>query len=113
MKNIATAILSLAAVAAICMPALADQPLPTENYGQCQGGNRHQLSAYQDWADRALAAELAQLAPDEVAGPGIGDLLPDERPNARADVNALLTNKDGHINYGDGPQGCYAIKPGQ
>lgn len=106
--------LLLAATIAVSasISALAEQPSPAENYGQCQGQNRHSLSTYQDWLGNGYAALFAQMAPEDV-GPALGDILPEVRPNARADINALLTNRDGELTdqYGN-PLGCYGIKPG-
>lgn len=60
--------------------AMAQKPSPAENYGQCQGQNRHILSTYQDWLGGACAAVFAQVAPEDV-GPALGDLLPEaQRP---------------------------------
>lgn len=107
--------LLLAATMAVSasIPVIAEQPSPAENYGQCQGQNRHALSTYQDWLGHGYAALFAQMAPEDV-GPALGDLLPEVRPNARADINALLTNADGVLTdeYGN-PLGCYGIKPGE
>ncbi|MCW5714349.1 MAG: hypothetical protein KIT43_07555 [Bauldia sp.] len=100
-------------VVAAAFSAGAEQPSPAENYGQCQGQNRHILSTYQDWLDGAYAAVFAQMAPEDV-GPALGDLLPEVRPNARADINALFTNQDGGLTDEQGnPLGCFGIKPGK
>lgn len=105
--------LTAAMVMGTAMSANAAQPSPAENYGQCQGQNRHVLSTYQDWLGHAYAALFAQMAPEDV-GPALGDLLPEVSPNARADINALLTNRDGALTDENGtPLGCYGIKLGE
>lgn len=106
-------LLAAAIVVSSAFPVSADQPSPAENYGQCQGQNRHVLSTYQDWLGHGYAALFAQMAPEDV-GPALGDILPEVRPNARADINALLTNRDGELTDENGtPLGCYGIKPGE
>lgn len=107
-------VLSIAVFAILgqAMPALADRPEPWENFGVCQGENRHQLSTYQDWLSHGYSAQWAQLDPTEVVG--VWEVWPDESPNARANINVLLTNKDGELQTDTGiPVGCYGIKPGQ